>query len=141
MRPDFPLPDRDWPLTAGFWAAAEEHQLAIPRCAACRQWVWYPQESCPFCGGSALPWTPTSGRGELYSWSIVHHAFLPAFAALVPYVVGLVALVESPLVRVAAPISADPEALRAGLALTVGFETRRFAGVDGAVTAPFFAPA
>ena len=78
---------------------------------------------------------------ESYSWSIVHHEFLPAFAGLVPYAVGLVALAEHPLVRVAARIVAEPGRLRAGLALTVGFAPLQFAGVDGTMLAPFFAPA
>ena len=47
MRADFPLPDRDDPLTSGFWAAAARGQLAIPRCVTCGRWVWYPEPACP----------------------------------------------------------------------------------------------
>ena len=34
FRPDFPLPDTDWPPTREFWAAAARGELAVPRCDA-----------------------------------------------------------------------------------------------------------
>jgi uncharacterized OB-fold protein len=138
MRADFPLPDFSWALTAGYWAAAARNELAIPRCDGCGRWVWYPKPECPGCGGTSMPWTATSGRGSLYSWTTVHHTFLPAFAEVVPYTVGLVALDDDPAVRVAARLVDPPDALAADAAVAVEFHPLRFAGVDGAVLAPWF---
>jgi uncharacterized OB-fold protein len=138
MRDDFPLPDLDWSPGAGFWEAAARHQLALPRCDRCRAWVWYPEPRCPRCGHHAMPWTPTSGRGTLYSWTVVEHTFLPAFASIVPYVVGLVELHEDKGVRVAARILVEPDRLQPDLALTVVFRTLRFSKEGASVTAPFF---
>ncbi len=138
MRDDFPLPDLSSPLTAGFWAAAARRVLAIPRCARCGRWVWYPKADCPGCGGTEMPWTATNGTGRLYSWTTVHHPFLPAFAALVPYCVGLVALHEDPAVRVTARLLADPAELAADAPMTVEFRPLQFAGIDRTVLAPWF---
>jgi uncharacterized OB-fold protein len=85
-----------------------------------------------------MPWTTTSGTGRLYSWTTVHHTFLPAFATVVPYLVGLVALDEDPAVRVAARLLADPGELAADAPMTVEFRPLEFAGVDGTVVAPWF---
>ena len=84
MHPRFPLPAPDDELTTPFWDAAARHQLAIPRCDGCGAWVWYPRPRCPACDGSALTWTPVSGRGRLFSWTVVRHAFLPVLSYLGP---------------------------------------------------------
>ena len=141
MRDDFPLPDRTWPLTAGFWDAAADRQLAIPRCAGCGRWVWYPRAACPGCGGRAMPWTAMGGTGRLHSWTTVHHCFLPAFDGLLPYSVGLVTLDEDPAVRVVTRLLGDPGQLRADLAMVVEFRPLKFTGVQGTVLAPWFRPA
>jgi uncharacterized OB-fold protein len=138
MRDDFPLPDLSWPLTAGFWAAAAHNALAIPRCAGCIRWVWYPKAECPGCGGAEMPWTVTKGTGRLYSWTTVHRAFLPAFATVAPYSVGLVALDEDPAVRVTARLLAEPAELAADARMTVEFRPLAFAGIEGTVIAPWF---
>jgi uncharacterized OB-fold protein len=140
MRADFPLPDLSEPLTAGYWEAAARGELAIPRCAACSHWVWYPAAACPVCGEVDMPWTPTRGRGELYAWTTVHHTFLPQYADLVPYTVGVVTLDEDALLRIPARLLADPDILTIGMAMQVHFEPLVFAGVTGSVRAPCFRP-
>jgi uncharacterized OB-fold protein len=142
VRPaDFPLPDTEWEGTRGFWEAAAREQLAIPRCAACARFQWYPRERCPACGGAELPWTPVSGRGTLFSWAVVRRALVPAFAGKVPYVPGLVALVEDPAVRIVTElVDCAPEALRAELPVRVVFRPLEFPGVSRRVLAPMFTP-
>ena len=70
----FPLPEPGFAGARPFWEAAARGELAIPRCAACRAYVWYPRERCPACGGGELPWEPVSGRGTLFSFTIVRQA-------------------------------------------------------------------
>jgi uncharacterized OB-fold protein len=141
MRSSFPLPDVTWPDGAEFWRGATESELRIPRCDACGKWVWYPKSECPACGGAAMTWTATSGRATLYSWSVVHHKFLDAFAQMVPYVTGLAALDEDPSIRVATRVLADPQVLAADMPLRVVFRPLRFATVEDEVMAPMFEPA
>src|SRR5262249_48807912 len=140
FRDDFPLPDVDWPPTREFWAGAARDELVLPRCDACGRYVWYPG-TCRFCGSPATTWTRVSGRGRLFSWSIVHRPFIPQLPHLVPFVTGLVALEEDAAVRLATFIVDCPhDALRIDMPVAVTFRELRFAGVAGTVTAPLFAP-
>jgi uncharacterized OB-fold protein len=83
-----------------------------------------------------------SGRGTLFSWVVVTHAFLPQFAGVVPFVPALVALDEDPSVRVPTRVvDTDPDSLEFDMPLEVTFRPISFTGVDGAVTAPLFVPA
>ena len=138
---DFPLPDTEWEGTRGFWEAAAREQLAIPRCAACARFQWYPHERCRACGGSELPWTAVSGRGTLFSWAVVRRALVSAFADQVPYVSALVALVEDPAVRVVTRIvDCTPESLRAEQPMRVVFRPLVFPKTTRRVIAPMFTP-
>ena len=142
FRNDFPLPDTDWPPTREFWAAAARGELAVPRCDACRRYVWYPDGTCRFCGSRAFTWTSVSGRGRLFSWSVVRRPFIPQLAADVPYVAGLVAIEEDPAVRIVTRIvDCDPALLRVDMPLRVVFRLLRFATVRSEVAAPMFVPA
>jgi uncharacterized OB-fold protein len=138
-RADFPLPDLDDPLTSEFFAGAARGELVIPRCDTCDRWVWYPEETCPGCGGT-LTWTETSGRGRLFSWAVVHRPFLPAFAEMVPFVTALVSLEEAPEVRIVTyVVDVEPAALEADLPLTVTFRPLSFPTVpDREVVVPMF---
>lgn len=140
-RAEFPLPDVDDPLTAGYFAGAAAGRLCIPWCAACGRWCWYPEPACPACGG-VLAWTPTSGRGALFTWVVVERAFLPAFAGMVPFVTALVALDDDPAVRIVTLlVDVEPEALAAGRRMEAVFRPLRFPTVpDREVVVPMFRP-
>ena len=142
FRDDFPLPDTDWPPTAPFWAAAARHTIQIPRCDNCAGYVWYPEGPCRRCGSEARIWTAVSGRGSLFSWSVVHRAFIPQFAADVPFVTALVALDEDPSVRLATRIvDAAIDTLRADMPVRAVFRALTVPGRERQVVAPLFTPA
>jgi hypothetical protein len=82
-----------------------------------------------------------SGRGRLFAWTVVRHAFLPQFADEVPYVPALVALDEDPAVRIVSRIvDCDPARLAFDQPVQVAFRPLSFPGIDRTVTAPFFTP-
>ena len=138
----FPLPDIEHPLTRGFWDAAARGELAIPRCADCGRWNWYPRERCAGCGGARMPWTATSGRATLFSWAVVERAWVKAFREHAPYVTGLVCLAEDPAVRIVTRlVDCAPSELRVDMPVRVAFRPLSFAGVPGEVIAPMFTPA
>lgn len=142
MSVPFPLPDTHWAPTRPFWEAAARQELAIPRCAECGAWNWYPPERCRHCESRSLAWTPTSGRGTLFSWALVRRAWVKPFAPLAPYATGLVALEEDPRVRIATTlVDCDPQALRIDLPLRAVFRPFGFAGAPQDVLAPMFTPA
>jgi uncharacterized OB-fold protein len=141
-RAAFPLPDVTWPPTAEFWAGAARGELMIPVCDTCGRYRWYPKDECPYCDGEPSTWVRTSGRGTLFSWVVVTHAFLPQFADMVPFVPALVALEEDPAVRVPTRmVDCAPSDLRFDMPVVVTFREISFAGVDGSVIAPLFVPA
>jgi uncharacterized protein len=142
QREEFPLPDLDDPLTAPFFAHAARRELAVPRCNDCGRHVWYPAERCPGCNGASMPWTVVSGRGTLFAWAVVQRAFLPAFAAQVPFVTGLIALEEDRFVRVVSyVVDAEPDSLVADQPLVADFRPLSFPTVPGkSVVVPMFRP-
>lgn len=102
-----PLPDRDGPFEAGFWATLDHGGLAHQHCAACDSWHFPPRWRCR-CGG-ALSYRPVSGRGQLWSWTVVHPPVLPAFASFAPYIVAIVALAEADDLRMTGPLIVHPD--------------------------------
>jgi uncharacterized OB-fold protein len=142
-RADFPLPDLSDERTAEYFAGAARGELVVPRCDACDRLVWYPETECPSCGGGPLTWTPMSGRGRVFTWTVVRRAFLPAFEQMVPFVTGLVSLDEDPSVRIVSYIvNCDPETLAADMPVEAVFRPLRFPTVpDKSVTVPMFVPA
>lgn len=86
-----PLPaPTEW--TAAFWEAAARHQLIHPRCDECARAFFPPHLACPRCRSTAWSWVESAGRGEIYSFSVVHRAPQPGFDP--PYVIGVVDLDE-----------------------------------------------
>ena len=46
-------------------------RFEIQQCAACRRHVFYPRVLCPHCGAGQLDWVAASGRGTVYSTTVV----------------------------------------------------------------------
>jgi len=142
-RAHFPLPDLSDERTAEYFAGAARGELVIPRCDGCARLVWYPERRCSVCGDESFTWTPVSGRGRVFSWTLVRRAFLPAFEEMVPFVTGLVSLEEDPVVRIVSYIvDCEPEALAAGMPVDAVFRSLRFPTVpERSVPVPMFVPA
>ena len=115
------------PTEAGrfFWDAAREHRLVIQRCDECGYYVHWPQLLCPQCHSDRLTPTEVSGRGTVYSFTIVHHVFHPGFAGDVPYSLAIIELDEQPGLRLVANVVDCPhEAIATGMPVEVTFEDR-----------------
>ena len=115
-----------------YWAAARERRLVIRQCKACSQLHFMPRHLCPHCWSDQLEWVDAKGTGSVHSFTIIHRASDPAFAALVPYAVVLVDLDEGP--RMMSNIL-GPDALivKIGDRVQVTFEDRG----DGAMLPQF----
>lgn len=88
-----PIPDAD---STTYWRGLQEGKLLLQHCLACQHVQFYQQAICRECGSSQLEHRPASGRGKVYSYSIVHRAPGPAFKQDTPYAVLLVELEEGP---------------------------------------------
>ena len=116
------------PDTAPFYEAARRGELRFQRCADCDAWRHYPRPACPACQSRRFAWERASGRGTIYTWTIVHGPTLPAFEASLPYNVVDVLLDEG-IHFVSQVVDCPPEALRADLPVVAVFVP-----VDEAVT-------
>jgi uncharacterized protein len=109
-----PQPDN---ASRHYWQRAAEGQLVIQRCLACGQYQFYPRALCAACAGKT-EWVDATGRGTLYTYTVIRQNRSEAFAALSPYAVGIVELDEG--VRMMSNIvDCDVDQLRVGMALEV----------------------
>jgi hypothetical protein len=108
------------PLDAPFWDALRRHELVVQQCASCRRLRFVPTELCPACGSAAATWAPVSGRGRVYTFTVVHRAPTPAYQADAPYALAYVELDEGPRMP-ARLVDVDPAAVEVGLPVEVVF--------------------
>ena len=95
----------------------------MQHCYGCGAYRFFPSLLCPHCGSDEQVWGPCSGRGTIYSVTVVHRAPNAAFRAVAPYVVALVELEEGP--RMMANIVGEGRLEAAiGDAVEVCFEAR-----------------
>jgi uncharacterized protein len=88
-----PVPEANtW--TEPFWKAAREEKLVIQRCVDCRKNIFYPRLVCPFCFSNNIEWIETSGKGTVYSYTIVENNAPSAFLGDMPFVIAIVRLDE-----------------------------------------------
>lgn len=128
-----PLPKSD-PVTAPFWESVNRGKMEIQRCDGCATFLFYPRALCPSCGSRALTWTPVSGRGHIYSMTIVHRPTNAAFKADSPYVVALVQLDEGcRMMSNIVGVDASPANVRIGMHVEVAYDK-----VTDQVTLPKF---
>jgi uncharacterized OB-fold protein len=98
--------------TEPFWAAAKQGRLLLRRSVQTGQAHWYPRTICPFTG-SATEWFDASGRGTIYSFSVMRRA-TPV------YVMAYVTLQEGPTMMTNI-VDCDPDTISIGAAVRVTF--------------------
>ena len=94
--PSKPLPMPD-DLTRPFWDAARERRLEIQRCSACGYYNHPPRPLCDACGLEDLAFEPVSGRGSIYSYTVMRQRNVKGFEDDVPYVNIIIELDEQPM--------------------------------------------
>ena len=81
-------------LTLPFWEGARRRTLMMQRCNSCGHHQFYPRSFCLRCRDDSVEWVAVSGRGTVYTRTIIRRAASPDRA--VPYVNALVDLDEGP---------------------------------------------
>jgi uncharacterized OB-fold protein len=120
-------PDQS-PETKPYWDAAAKGRLLIKKCNACGEPHFYPRSICPFCFSADTVWVEASGKGTIYSYSVMRR--VP-----VPYVVAYVTLAEGPTM-ISNIVDCDVNAVKIGQAVKVTFKPS-----DGGPPVPMFMPA
>jgi hypothetical protein len=106
-----PLPTRD---NAAFYEAARRGELAFQRCTRCGGFRHYPRPTCPRCLSRDARWERSTGRGTVWTWTVVRGPTLPAFEAKLPYNVVDV-LMDEGVHFVSEVLDCPPEEMRAGM--------------------------
>jgi uncharacterized OB-fold protein len=113
-----PVPDE---ISAPFFDGARQGRLMLQYCRTCDHWSFPVRERCPHCFAAGLEWREASGRGSLYTFTVMHQVMNPGFASEVPYNIAQIDLEEG--VRMTANIvGIGNDALRVGMPLEVVFE-------------------
>ena len=119
--------------TAGeFYQYCQHHELRFQRCTQCGTWRHVPRDMCAECGSWQWEWAQSSGRGTLFTWTVVTLPMHPAFKDEVPYAVCLIDMEEGPRI-VSRIVDVAPQDLRMGLPVEVIFDA-----VTPEVTLPRF---
>ena len=122
---DRQLPDPPMtPESQPFYDAARENRFVIRRCTSCGNAHWYPRTLCPFCFGETV-WEEASGRGTIYSYSVMRRVE-PR------YVIAYVTLEEGPTMMTNI-VETDADEIAVGQAVTVTFKPS-----EGGVPIPCF---
>ena len=119
-----PVPVAD-DLSQPFWDAAREHRLVAQRCAQCGYYNHPPRPTCDRCSSRELEFAPLSGRGSIYSFTVMHQPSIAGFEAEVPYINLVVELDEQPMLLMVSNLPrAELERVRIGGRVEVWFEDR-----------------
>jgi uncharacterized OB-fold protein len=108
--------------TAPHFKAAAEGRLDVPRCEACKTFIWQPQQICPSCLSDDVRWHELSGLGTVFSYTIVGRAVHPWFQKLLPYALVLVEFPDAPGIRLLADMQGSPDSVKVGMQVRATFE-------------------
>jgi uncharacterized OB-fold protein len=130
-RPVVPAANAD---TKPFWDGCLRGELLLQRCSACKAFRHPPSPVCPACLSDKHEWVPASGRGKLYTYSVIRETRAKGWDTLVPYVLAVVTLDEGPRMLTNL-INIAPEAVKMEMPVEV-----TFAELDGTTKLPLFQP-
>jgi uncharacterized OB-fold protein len=79
-----------------YWEACNDHKLLLQRCGECTSVQFPHRVVCTTCGSRDVSSFEATGKGTLYTYTVVHRAPAPDFQPYVPYIVAHVDLDEGP---------------------------------------------
>ena len=122
------------PWTKAFWQGAKQNKLLIQQCDSCNTKIFFPKKICPECWSEHLKWIEASGRGTVYTFSVMMDMVEPQFTPDLPYVIAMVDLDEG--IRMSTRIvNCDPDDVKIGMAVEVLFDE-----ISPEISLPVFQP-
>ena len=117
---DFKFAPIENPDTEALWAGLREGKLLIQKCRSCSTHRHPPGPLCHVCHEDGHEWIEASGRGTVWSHSVVHEP-LDGWPGEVPYTVVIVALEEG--VKIVSNLAeGSHEAVRIGAPVVLTIE-------------------
>lgn len=128
-----PIPGPD-DISRPFWEAARERRLCVQRCAECGCYNHPPRPFCDACLSQRLAFEPVSGRGRIYTFTVMHQRDVAGFESEAPFINIVVELDEQPMLLMVADLAlGERERVRIGAPVEVCFEDR-----GGGIVVPQF---
>jgi uncharacterized OB-fold protein len=115
------------PETKRYWDAAAQGTLLVKKCLACGKVHHYPRSLCPYCFSDNTNWQEASGRGTIYSYSVMRRA-------PVPYAIAYVTLEEG-VTMMTNIVDCDLDTIAIGQSVKVVYKPS-----DGGPPVPCFTP-
>ena len=115
-----PLPELEG-FAKDFYEGCQRGELLFQCCGGCGAWRHVPRELCAQCGSWEWTWKASSGRGRVFTWTVVTRPLHPAFAEDVPLAAVVVELEEG--VRLLTHVvNCPPDELEMEMPVEVVFE-------------------
>ncbi len=109
---------------APFWEFCEKGELRFQRCGGCSRHRMPPSAYCPHCHSREVAWVRAPETGEVFSFTVVHHAAHPDIHTALPYNVAIVIFPECDNVRlISNVIDAGEEEMTIGMPVKLVWET------------------
>lgn len=117
-----------------FWYGCKNKKLLIQKCENCKKHIFYPKLFCPFCLSTDLRWIESTGKGKIYTFTIIYSYQPTEFSEDIPYVVAVIELDEG-VKMMSNIVGCPPEDVRCDMDVEVVFDD-----VTQEVTLPKFKP-
>jgi uncharacterized OB-fold protein len=130
-----PVPRMD-PESKPYWEACRRHELYIQQCNACEAHYYYPRYTCPHCQSSDIRWVRLSGKGNIYTYTVIYQHGGAGFRDHLPFVLAYVELEGTNGVKMLTNVvDCDPQTVEIGMPVEV-----TFAEVNEEIAMPMFKP-
>lgn len=103
-----------------FWDSAQEERLIVQRCGECREFVFPPQDLCPYCWAEEPAWEEVSGNGSVSTYSTIYVGLNDDWEGHLPYTVAFIEL-EEDVFLFSNIIKCTPEEITLGMPVEVEF--------------------
>ncbi len=103
-------------------------------CTVCKTYRHPPSPICPNCLSDRAEWIKASGKGTVYTFTIVRQALARGWEERIPYVVAVITLDEGPTFLTNL-VNVHPDAVMIGMPVVVTFSE-----LDGETKLPLFEP-
>lgn len=109
------------PWTEEFWKATRKGKLLIQHCNDCNSNIFFPKKVCPECWSENMGWIESSGKANVYTYTVMLDMVEPKFMGDLPYVIAMVDLDEG--IRMTTRIvNCMPENVAIGMKVEVAFQ-------------------
>jgi len=119
--PTKPLPIVN-PWARPFWEATREGKLVFQRCEECGKNIFYPRIACPHCFSDQVVWVESSGKGKIYTYTVVENNAPSAFIGDMPFIIAIVKLEEEGVQMLTNIVDCDPAVVHCDMPVQVSFE-------------------